>query len=186
MENIFSGKTSKRIPQTLSDCVQPNPTVSNLHLWAERLENWGHILFCIIVVIGLLVSFYVASLAADEAYGSEEGIAFVFAFSVSALAWALCAFLEYCGYHAIALLISALACITQNTMITADIALLTALQQTDGASDGPANAHRQNETGTYSSPSANFVCPLCNHPVQQSDAACCNCGQPLAWIPAPD
>lgn len=185
MENIFSNKASKRMPQTLSDCVQPDPTVSNLHLWTERLENWGHILFCIIVVIGLLVSFYVASLAADEAYSDEKVIAFVFAFFLTALPWALCAFLEYCGYHATALLISALACITQSTIITADIALLTALHQTDEAPDGPANTHPQNETGTYSSPSTNFVCPLCNHPVQQSDAACRNCGQPLTWIPVP-
>jgi len=112
-------------------------------------------------------------------------MAFVCSFAVSAFPWALYAFLEYCLYHAIALLISALACITQNTIITADIALFTALQQAGGTSGDFSNTHLQNETGSDSSPSANFVCPQCNHPVHQNQSACDNCGQPLGWNPIP-
>lgn len=185
MENMFSDKTNKKMPQTLSDCIKPDPTVTNLHLWAERLENWGHSLFCIIVFIGLVASISDAALAADEAYHDEEVIAFICSFAVSAFPWALYAFLEYCAYHAIALLISALACITQNTIITADIALLTALQQTGATSGDFANSHLENEIGFDPPPSANFVCPQCNHPVHQSDSACLNCGQPLGWSSAP-
>lgn len=181
MENIFSNKASKRMPQTLSDCVQPDPTVSNLHLWTERLENWGHILFCIIVVIGLLVSFYVASLAADEAYSDEKVIAFVFAFFLTALPWALCAFLEYCGYHATALLISALACITQSTMISANVALFSSQPEHDQAQ----SAEHTSPTPTPPPPihkSSSFlktdswVCTSCGASNNHLSQSCTNCG----------
>lgn len=177
MENIFSNKTHKRVPQTLFECTQPDPTATNLHLWAERLENWGHILFCIIVFAGIFLSFSAALTAADEARYNEETSAFFSAFTINALLWALCAFLEYCTYHCIALLISALACITQNTIVTADIALFTALQQTGDATNSPSIAHLPDN--------ANFVCPKCNHPVQKGESACCNCGQPLGWDSVP-
>jgi hypothetical protein len=123
MANMFSNKTEKQIPKTLNDCVESDATVANLHSWAEWLESWGKFLFRALIVIGIISTIFDAIEAADV---SEELI--VGAIITSAISWALYAFIEYCAYHVLALLVSALAIITQNTTISANVALLEASQ----------------------------------------------------------
>lgn len=123
MANMFSNKTDKRIPKTLNDCIVPDATVANLHFWAERLENWGNFLFRALIVIGIISTIMEAVAAGDI----DEALIFP-TILTSAASWALYAFIEYCAYHVLALLISALASITQNTIISANVALLEASQ----------------------------------------------------------
>ena len=139
MANIFSGKTNKQIPASLNECTREDPTVSNLHIWAERLETWGRILFWGLISVGIFVTL----ITTIEAYELLEELDKSVDLNELALAgmeipsvwevflsnlwkWGLYAFLEYCAYHALALLISALASITQNTIITANVSLFKA------------------------------------------------------------
>ena len=118
MANMFTGKSKKQIPKTLSECVSPDATATNLHYWSEKLENWGQILFVILIIIGII------STIVDTVNMSDVNEDMAFAtFLSSAITWALYAFIEYCAYHVLALLISALASITQNTIISANVAL---------------------------------------------------------------
>lgn len=145
MANMFSNKKEKQIPKTLNDCVIPDATVANLHSWAERLESWGRFLFRALIVIGVISTIFDAIEAADV---DEELIAG--AIITSAISWALYAFIEYCAYHVLALLVSALAIITQNTAISANVALLEASQhyeftETESAPPTNSSADSQHE-----------------------------------------
>ena len=123
MSNMFSNRTEKQIPQTLNDCVKADATVTNLHIWAERLESLGRYLFGALIVIGVISTIFDGIKTADI---DEELV--VGAMITSAISWALYAFIEYCAYHVLGLLVSALATITHHTVISANVALLEASQ----------------------------------------------------------
>jgi len=114
------------MPKNLNECTAPDSTVTNLHFWSERLENWGRIFFGILIIVGII------STIADTAMMAETSDDLVFpTLLTSAVKWGLYAFIEYCAYHALALLISALALITHNTMISANVALLESSKTND-------------------------------------------------------
>lgn len=160
MANMFSGKINTKIPKTLSDCIYPDATVSNLHTWAERLETWGKIVFYILIGIGIL-STIVEGIATGEylenldEYFSRQDLAAagmeipsVFDVVVSSIIkWAFFAFIEYCSYHVLALIVSALASITQHTIISANVALYES---------------SQNHPETVSTQAANTTKPVLN------------------------
>lgn len=117
------------IPKNLSECTKFDPTANCLNSWANRLERWGEVLFVFLVISGAIISLILGLNAADNAFHDDEFIAFMGAFFSSVLSWGLYAFVEYCAYHAIALLISALARIVQNTSVTSNVALYSAYQE---------------------------------------------------------
>lgn len=142
MANMFSGKKDKHIPTSLAECTREDATVSNLHLWAERLETLGKVLFIILIVVGIIATIAEGITTAEYFEEMESsvskyelaaaGIELPSVLDVvvsSILKWSLFAYLEYCIYHVMALTISALASITQNTMITANVALFGAYQE---------------------------------------------------------
>lgn len=139
MSNMFSGKKDKKIPQTLSECTRADDTVSNLHIWSERLENWGQVLFVILIIVGIISTISATIEMADV----DEDLVFSTLIG-SAASWSLYAFIEYCAYHVLALLISALASITQHTIITANVALFEA---TKDAKDSYATASSREDEG---------------------------------------
>jgi hypothetical protein len=98
-----------------------------LHAWAERLENWGQILFIILFILGIASTIMNTINVADV----DEDMALVTCVTTFAT-WGIYVFIEYCAYHVLALLISALASITQNTIITANVALYEAAKNTSG------------------------------------------------------
>ena len=133
MANMFSGNNETQIPKNLSECMKTNATVSNLHRWSERLEKWGKLIFWIIVILGIFVTIaeMIETQELRQAYRDmmEQYIELPSEWEVffnKLLTWAFYAFLEYCAYHVLALLISALASITQNTIITANVSLFKA------------------------------------------------------------
>ena len=129
---MFKGKQNKVIPQSLDDCVKSDRIIDNLWIWAKRVETLGFILFIVLISIGVILSVIGGLEAADIAKTNSEGTAAFFrTFIASILEFALYAFLEYCIYHVIALLIGSLASIVQNTKITADIAIFNAKHGSD-------------------------------------------------------
>ena len=127
MKNMFTGHSQKKVPKTLNDCIKPDGVSSNLWIWAERLEKWGSVLFGLIIIFGIInmISTGVTTYQEIDILGDEDAatLATVFAVLTSLFTYALYAFLEYCAYHAIALLIGALASIVQNTNVSANLAL---------------------------------------------------------------
>ena len=195
MSNMFSNKDRKYIPRTLADCIQPDGTVIHLHGWAERIESWGKTLFGILIVIGILITIVATIVAARVG----DGMGFT-VFIISAISWGISAFIEYLAYHAIALLISALASITQNTAISANVALYEAskdepqqvIQPYAAFGDGISPAQNI-PYGQYAAPKAQYAAPQPQvapqikkwHPVAEStvqqvgstNIKCTNCGR---------
>ena len=171
MANMFSGKQEKHIPQTLSECTRSDATVNNLHTWAERLENLGAIFFVVLIIVGIISTVVDTIQVADV----NEDMAFP-TFLTSAITWGVYAFIEYCAFHVLALLISALGCITQNTMIAADVALYEA------AKKAPKTAPVQPDTKPRANFSAASFTPDAYTPTPKGPAptadtwVCKNCG----------
>lgn len=198
MSNMFSGKTEKHIPKTLTECTRIDPTVSNLHIWTERLEAFGKALFFILIAIGIIstiaegitVHEYLNEMKKYVNYEellAEAGMEMPSVLDVvisSIIKWGLLAYLEYCAYHALALIISALASITQHTIISANIALYDAYQKqsistpntpTSSATTPPASHNRINRPLT-SSPEM-WICKSCNTQNKIEYGQCKKCGK---------
>lgn len=142
MKNMFSGNTRKAIPRSFNDCTKPDNVSTNLWAWCELLESWGKVFFWIIIIFGVFATINAAietqnlidiigadNVAQIREFYIEMGVeipSMTEAIINSLLQWALYAFLEHCAYHVLALLIGALATITQNTAITANVALYNA------------------------------------------------------------
>lgn len=133
MANMFSGNQEKKIPKNFKECYETDNVTQNLWIWCERLEKWGKILFWVLIVGGLILSISTSIVEKEvvvrEAtyWGeAETELRKTFDFEIFIpllLETALYAFLEYCAYHILALLVGSLATIVQHTKITANITL---------------------------------------------------------------
>ena len=173
MSNMFSGKVKKPVPQSLAACTTPDPTPTNLHIWSERLETWGRVIFFLLVTVGAIVSFMSAFGAAAASYKSE-GSAFMGTFILSALSFALAAFIGYCTFHILALLLSALACIAQNTIISANVALFSAYREF-GADD--SILEEVPEALAEETQTSDWVCKSCGQHNKKTASFCVACGK---------
>ncbi len=87
-----------------------------------RLETLGKILFVAIIVIGVITAITSSFYEDISIYSYRTETKFDWGmFFLQLMDTALTAFIEYCVYHVVALLIGALASITQNTRATARI-----------------------------------------------------------------
>lgn len=120
MANMFR-ETSKHVkPISVEDSIKSDRVIDNLWSWCSRLETLGMVLFVILIIIGIIASIIAGFEVVDISYSGKPEYEFNFGmFFLSLLDYALYAFIEYCAYHVIALLIGALASITQNTKATA-------------------------------------------------------------------
>lgn len=183
MANMFSGKSGKEIPKNLSDCIKPDSTVVNLHTWAERLERLGKILFFVLVVVGFIASFMDASHAmqTNDYYNGgyeNDSTAWIVTFITSVFSWALYAFIEYCVYHVLALLIDALASITKNTIVSANVALLTESRTEELRKENQDTSSAQEnleQPARYTTPSR-WMCS-CGQTNDASASVCRSCGK---------
>lgn len=162
---MFSDHIKKAVPHKLDDCIKPDNVSTNLWTWCERLENWGKILFIIILICGIIATISTAVETYqlfDEFSGYSERMLLEYGIELpslfesiclSLLRWALYAFLEYCAYHVLALLIGALATITQNSAITANIALYNTSQTGNAADKKEAPGAFSNVTAPQNTPS---------------------------------
>ena len=135
MANMFSGNTEKRIPKNMEECIKPDSVSSNLWVWCERLEVLGKVLFWIIIVLGLFTAITTAISTDEIVSGSyykytERKTSFdIVVFITLIIEVLIYAFIEYCVYHVLALLIGALASIVQNTKVTANLALYNSIEK---------------------------------------------------------
>ena len=89
-------------------------------------------------------------------------------FFINLIDAAICAFIEYCIYHVVALLIGALASITQHTKATAK---LLEYQLSKGEPVDVANG----EIGVDNTSSQRF-CKICGTEISEDADFCPNCG----------
>ena len=157
MKNMFSNNTKKHIPNDFKECYKTDSITENLWVWAERLEKWGGILFFILIIVGILDTVFSTITTTSDTVA-------IYVVS-NALLWGLYAFIEYCAYHVIALLVGSLATIVQNTKITANIALYNAAKNEPATKDitpAPIND--------------GWTCNSCGATNNKTDTRCKNCG----------
>ena len=135
----------------------------NLHIWSERLEKWGKTLFWILVIWGIIVAFNVSIVEGENKWGTPV-TTFDFALFMAALVeTGIYAFLEYCAYHVLALFISALALITQNTIISANVALYEVPKDLPVSVSTETDTAQLHDTGKVKpiKKSDNDICQMC-------------------------
>ena len=189
MANMFSGNTTKTAPKTFDECIRIDAVSENLWTWSERLERLGKILFFILIIVGIIATCATAietQELLDEIYNyssrvelAKAGIEVpsVFDVVVSSLwKWGLYAFLEYCAYHILALLIGALASITQNTIISANIALYKASQNRTTPVSTQTSAGIVSSNPSVQVPKPNAVQYVNHGPTPVGMWTCKNCG----------
>ena len=141
------GKLSKREPPaSISDCLKTDILSQTLWEWAQSIENLGRIVLGILIICGIVVTVF-TGMSTSQEYGSyisdDEGIVVIAATILAALQWGLYAFIEYCVYHATALLMGALASIVQSNRISSDLAVYNAglIQESIGIGEQSSNKH---------------------------------------------
>ncbi len=121
MANMFNESQKHITPTSLEDSVKTDRVIKNLWSWASGLETLGMILFVAIIVIGVITA-VISSFEVVNSYSYKSEYEFNWGmFFLKLIDCALYAFIEYCAYHVIALLVGSLASITQNTKATAKI-----------------------------------------------------------------
>ena len=122
---------TNQVPQTFDDCIKNAKSdwlAQELWHWAERLKKIGLVLFWILIACGIIVSI-VSSLVLAESYRDEISFNLT-VFLTTIITYALYAFLEFCFYHILSLLLHAASNIVMNVSLTADLAMLNS--QKDG------------------------------------------------------
>ncbi len=141
MSNMFSGNTKKRVPKDLKSCYETDSLTKNLWSWCEKIEKLGSFLFWTIILVGLVVAILISVEAS-----SESG------FFIAILITLFYAFLEYCAYHIIALLIGSLASIVQHNKITANISLYKVAKEEGFVDDEPKEEKPEPEEAAQEDP----------------------------------
>ena len=143
---------SKRtVPASVSGCLKQDKLSQALWQWAQNLENYGRIILLVLVICGCITTISTGMSTYDGLrYDDNRGMATFLAAAVTALQWAFYAFLEYCVYHALSLLMGALASIVQSNKITSDLALYHANRSSTSHSNieyFPREQNRNSNTG---------------------------------------
>jgi hypothetical protein len=174
--NMLSGKAYKRVPKNLEECIEENAAVSTLHYWAEKIESFGAIVFVILIIAGIIFTIIETVNMVDV----NEDMAFG-AFLTSALTWALYAFIEYCTYRVIALLVNAFATLLQHTIISTNIAMVRADLDPDfpKAPTTPKEAPVPPRTSLLKAneKKTNWICPHCGANNIGNYTSCEMCGK---------
>ena len=169
--SMFSRPNEKKIPQKLSDCTQTDNTADNLYTWAETLARLGSFLLVALIIVGVL------STITDAAAIAEVDEDLIFSTVLTSIAkWGIYAFIEFCVYRVLALLISALATITQNTVVSANVALYKA-HKDEPSPLSPATIDNPNIRSTVTLSAAGmWTCKNCGTGNKDSHGQCKKCG----------
>ncbi len=165
----------RKVPKRLSECYETDITARRLMEWAEWVQKAGVILCWITVIVGVIISIS-ESIIID--YTGDKEFSFI-VFLLSLITWGIYAFLEYCGFLAVAWLIMALGKIVQNTKVTASVALYRAAKE-----EGFVNSEKKTEAsiGNKQKPSAQgytnqWICKSCGTQNSAGTLSCIGCGQ---------
>lgn len=162
--NIVAESKKHKTPKSLAECLKPDLVTNTLWSWAERLEKLGKILFYLVIVSGIIVTLTASITFVEVEYYSwtETETHFSFeAFLIGIFDTALYAFIEYCAYNVLALLISALANITQSTKVAARILEYTSLKQYPEEILEEPEVSQPAQTNVDGSKKSNGKCQLC-------------------------
>lgn len=175
----------KNIPNTLDACNVTNPQAEALAAWADRLKSWGMILAIILLVIGFFGAIGEAAMIWDY---EESMLAALLAFVGGMLSWAIYAFISYIAAKAVAMILEALASITQNTSVSANVALYTAAKAQGTLSKeapkaapaapkaAPAQPAVPASQATQVAEDGSWFCSACGrrNAAERTDCWCCN------------
>lgn len=186
MKNMFS-KSKTEIPNSIDDCVRPDKISSNLWEWCAKLEKYGFILFWVILVCGI-ASAVVSSISVEEitigtryTYTKTETTFLYAKFLTQIISTVLYAFIEYCAYHVLALLIGSLASIVESSKISANISLYNAAKDTLTDINTP-NLHTNKSSSdnqadnTKNNDKKKILCNNCGALVVPERDTCWKCG----------
>lgn len=130
-KTMFDDCAVEDAPTSIEDCTNQDKVTVNLWKWASKLETFGKILLFIIIFGGILLSFasstksvYHEASYVTEAYYSDDFSPALF--FTNLFTYLIYAFVEYCVYHVLALLIASLARIVQSNRTMARLAELQA------------------------------------------------------------
>ncbi len=180
---FFDDNQLRKTVYTAEECTAPSKTVQNLWKWAHNLDILGIIGAILILAVGLFS-------AIGSGKAAAEGIRYKdFVFSVffhEFILTLLYAFLEYCAFHALALIISSLGSITYNTDVTAKTAISSHITPKDDKNPGTASGQSRPwspkdrpqwmASGAAVKTPGSWTCPACgkqNH----GSAGECSCGK---------
>ena len=130
MKTLFSDLYKKKKPEEIGDCIKVDPVSENLWKWSDRIEKFGIFLLIFILIAGVILaitsSFYEKEIGTYYTYTVKKFDWGIFSSEITKTVFY--AFVEYCAYHVLALLIASLASIVQNTRTTTDIQILEYLK----------------------------------------------------------
>lgn len=171
MANMFTETRIHNSPKSLEDCTKTDKVTDNLWIWASRIETFGEILLVLIVLYGI-ISAIVASVS--DMHATNSGFP-VGTFLLRLLTGALWAFIEYCAYHVIALLVGSLASIVEHTRISAR--LLEYRELKDNVTTDPAEINKIETalTNNRKPGKDEWKCPNCGK-INANYVGTCGCG----------
>lgn len=169
MANMFRETAKHKSPVSVEDSVKTDKVISELWSWCSGVETLGMILFVILIIIGIITSIIAGFEPDGTSYYGEVKYKFNFGtFFMNLVDAAICAFIEYCIYHVVALLIGSLASITQHTKATAK------LLEYQLSKDEPVDV-ANGEIGVDNTSSQRF-CENCVTEISEDANFCPNCG----------
>lgn len=121
--------TPSYVPKSLAECMEYDTFAEQISNWSKRVEQFGKCIFIILIITGVILSItgsYVETTSSGylSVYYDTEFSGSLFLTNI--VTWGIYSLIEYCVYHAIALLLGALATIVQNTKVTASVSLYEA------------------------------------------------------------
>ena len=174
----MSKHNNPRIPNTLEECTYTGATVSNLNHYAQQLEMWGKRLLIILIVVGIIFTIVETVGLIDV---NEELI--IPTLISSLLSRSIYAVIEFFAYHVLAMLIRALAAITANTTITANVALWEASKKESSVVEVVPEHQQATQTADKpvkrTTPVINadnsWICPNCGQGNLNTRSSCWRC-----------
>ena len=176
----------RKTPDSISTCMKPDSLSQELWKWAKKIDDWGHLVYRLILICGAIVTIGIAFnfefalsivnpvlAILNSAFGlygeDEQTILTITAVIASIFVWGLSAFLEYCVYHVIALLTAALASIVQSNKITSDLALYHANVSAGGIAKGPNGSYTVDDLGELARKKAQGLISDAEYAAKQSE-----------------
>lgn len=184
MSNMFTGKQNKKVPQSIADCIAPDTLSLNLWRWCQRVETFGFVMMAVVIFLGFTQSIQAASAVQEleTLYGRDKQSFDILVFLLGLLETAVKAFVTYCAFHSVALLLGAISSIVQNTRINADLALLNSMSNPELPVTNCEDKEKKVTAETW-------VCKNCKAVNSANSIFCTSCGEnkeanktPATWI----
>ena len=161
---------ASRPPKTVTECYAVSRLSLKLLELGNDIKKYGKILcYCVIAfgVINALISAGVIEVFSYEDAMMETGFVM---FLITLVTWGIYAFFVFLGYEILSMLLSAVATITQNSYVSANVALYEAFAKGTDESSVNYNPNKQADA------SAEWVCKKCGTKNSPGVQMCKGCG----------